>query len=138
MSLLHEHRLLQLLTVPCTPSPFNQCQVSRHAVVSKTELAPPPSLRKVFVLRLCCAVLLVNRELGFEGVPHRETVLVLPTVNCLVELTQMPFTGALFCLASYPMVWCSARTADMTLWLMQARHLACSVCCMAVHLDACN
>eukprot|EP00775_Hariotina_reticulata_P011875 gene11875-12019_t len=32
------------------------------------------------------------RELGFEGVPHRETVLVLPTVNCLVELTQMPFT----------------------------------------------
>jgi hypothetical protein len=25
-------------------------------------------------------------------VPHRETVLVLPTVNCLVELTQMPFT----------------------------------------------
>jgi hypothetical protein len=30
--------------------------------------------------------------LGFEGVPHRETVLVLPTVNCLVELTQMPFT----------------------------------------------
>jgi nucleosome binding factor SPN SPT16 subunit len=33
-----------------------------------------------------------RRELGFEGVPHRETVLVLPTVNCLVELTQMPFT----------------------------------------------
>ncbi|KAF6251518.1 global transcription factor [Scenedesmus sp. NREL 46B-D3] len=32
------------------------------------------------------------RELGFEGVPHRETVLVLPTVNCLVELSQMPFT----------------------------------------------
>jgi nucleosome binding factor SPN SPT16 subunit len=32
------------------------------------------------------------RELGFEGVPYRETVMVLPTVNCLVELTQMPFT----------------------------------------------
>lgn len=31
------------------------------------------------------------RELGFEGVPNRETVMVLPTVNCLVELTQMPF-----------------------------------------------
>jgi nucleosome binding factor SPN SPT16 subunit len=33
-----------------------------------------------------------RRELGFEGVPYRETVMVLPTVNCLVELTQMPFT----------------------------------------------
>lgn len=34
----------------------------------------------------------LHRELGFEGVPFRETVMVLPTVNCLVELTQMPFT----------------------------------------------
>lgn len=45
---------------------------------------------------LCCPAppptLLPCRELGFEGVPHRETVQVLPTVNCLVELTQMPFT----------------------------------------------
>ena len=32
------------------------------------------------------------RELAFEGVPHRSTVLVMPTVNCLVELTEMPFT----------------------------------------------
>lgn len=32
------------------------------------------------------------RELGFYGVPYRSTAFVLPTVNCLVELTEMPFT----------------------------------------------
>ena len=32
------------------------------------------------------------KELGFFGVPQRTTSLVLPTVNCLVELTEMPFT----------------------------------------------
>ena len=28
------------------------------------------------------------RELGFHGVPHRETVLLQPTTNCLVHLTN--------------------------------------------------
>ena len=32
------------------------------------------------------------RELGFFGVPHRATSFILPTVNCLVELTELPFT----------------------------------------------
>ena len=32
------------------------------------------------------------RELGFTGVPHRSAAFVIPTVNCLVELTEMPFT----------------------------------------------
>jgi nucleosome binding factor SPN SPT16 subunit len=32
------------------------------------------------------------RELGFFGVPHRSTCFVMPTVNCLVELTEIPFT----------------------------------------------
>ncbi|KAK9824573.1 hypothetical protein WJX72_011424 [[Myrmecia] bisecta] len=32
------------------------------------------------------------RELGFMGVPHRTTAFVMPTVNCLVELIEMPFT----------------------------------------------
>jgi len=32
------------------------------------------------------------RELGFFGVPSRATSFVMPTVNCLVELTEMPFT----------------------------------------------
>ena len=32
------------------------------------------------------------RELGFTGVPHRSASFVVPTVNCLVELTEMPFT----------------------------------------------
>lgn len=32
------------------------------------------------------------KELGFDGVPHRSTVRMYPTVNCLIELTEMPFT----------------------------------------------
>eukprot|EP00899_Mesostigma_viride_P015637 jgi/Mesvir1/24074/Mv10796-RA.1 len=32
------------------------------------------------------------RELGFVGVPYRSTNLMLPTVNCLVHLVEMPFT----------------------------------------------
>lgn len=32
------------------------------------------------------------RDLGFSGVPHRTTGFVMPTVNCLVELIEMPFT----------------------------------------------
>jgi nucleosome binding factor SPN SPT16 subunit len=32
------------------------------------------------------------RELGFHGVPARSTCFIMPTVNCLVELTEMPFT----------------------------------------------
>ena len=31
------------------------------------------------------------RDLGFHGVPNREMVLVQPTVNCMVNLTEMPF-----------------------------------------------
>ncbi len=32
------------------------------------------------------------RELGFHGVPARSSAFIMPTVNCLVELTEMPFT----------------------------------------------
>lgn len=32
------------------------------------------------------------RELGFHGVPHRETGFMMPSVHALVELTQTPFT----------------------------------------------
>ena len=32
------------------------------------------------------------RDLGFSGVPHRQTSFIMPTVNCLVELIEMPFT----------------------------------------------
>ncbi|KAJ1448969.1 FACT complex subunit-domain-containing protein [Pelagophyceae sp. CCMP2097] len=31
------------------------------------------------------------RDLGFHGVPHREMVLIQPTVHCLVTLTETPF-----------------------------------------------
>mmetsp|Transcript_2922 Transcript_2922/g.8893 ORF Transcript_2922/g.8893 Transcript_2922/m.8893 type:complete len:574 (-) Transcript_2922:748-2469(-) len=31
------------------------------------------------------------RDLGFHGVPHREMVLIQPTVHCLVNLTETPF-----------------------------------------------
>lgn len=32
------------------------------------------------------------RELGFSGVPHRSNVLLLPTTNCLVHLSETPFS----------------------------------------------
>ena len=32
------------------------------------------------------------RELGFEGVVHGRRVTLLPTVNCIVELSKIPFT----------------------------------------------
>ncbi|EIW72803.1 hypothetical protein TREMEDRAFT_14082, partial [Tremella mesenterica DSM 1558] len=32
------------------------------------------------------------RELGFEGVPFRSAVLLQPTTNCLVQLSEQPFT----------------------------------------------
>eukprot|EP00210_Caulerpa_lentillifera_P002529 g2426.t1 len=32
------------------------------------------------------------RELGFYGVPYRSNVFMMPTVNCLVELTEIPPT----------------------------------------------
>lgn len=31
------------------------------------------------------------RELGFQGTPHKEMILLQPTVNCLVNLTEHPF-----------------------------------------------
>ena len=31
------------------------------------------------------------RDLGFTGNPHKEMVQVLPTLNCLVNLTETPF-----------------------------------------------
>ncbi len=32
------------------------------------------------------------RELGFSGVPNRSQVLLLPTTNCLIHLSEYPFT----------------------------------------------
>ena len=32
------------------------------------------------------------RELGFHGVPHKSTAFIMPTVNCLVELVEVPAT----------------------------------------------
>ncbi|BEJ13264.1 hypothetical protein CspHIS471_0304380 [Cutaneotrichosporon sp. HIS471] len=32
------------------------------------------------------------RELGFSGVPHRTNVTLMPTTDCLVHLSEMPFT----------------------------------------------
>ena len=31
------------------------------------------------------------RELGFQGVPFKQNVLMQPTQNCLVQLTEPPF-----------------------------------------------
>lgn len=48
-------------------------------------------------LRLVCRDLNLEfeipfRELGFHGVPHRQTGFLMPSVNALVELIDMPFT----------------------------------------------
>ncbi|WVQ82770.1 FACT complex subunit SPT16 [Cryptococcus sp. DSM 104549] len=32
------------------------------------------------------------RELGFNGVPHKSIVLLLPTTNCLIHISEFPFT----------------------------------------------
>ncbi|WWC58713.1 FACT complex subunit SPT16 [Kwoniella dejecticola CBS 10117] len=32
------------------------------------------------------------RELGFSGVPYRSNVLLLPTTNCLIHISEFPFT----------------------------------------------
>ena len=32
------------------------------------------------------------RDLGFNGVPHRSNVLLVPTTHCLVHLSETPFT----------------------------------------------
>jgi nucleosome binding factor SPN SPT16 subunit len=31
------------------------------------------------------------RDLGFHGVPHRQLVLLQPTTDCLVYLSELPF-----------------------------------------------
>lgn len=51
----------------------------------------------VLIASLACSDLNLEfeipfRELGFHGVPARSTSFIMPTVNCLVELTEMPFT----------------------------------------------
>ncbi|ODO07204.1 FACT complex subunit SPT16 [Cryptococcus wingfieldii CBS 7118] len=32
------------------------------------------------------------RELGFNGVPHKSIVTLLPTTNCLIHISELPFT----------------------------------------------
>ncbi|OWZ71873.1 FACT complex subunit SPT16 [Cryptococcus neoformans] len=32
------------------------------------------------------------RELGFNGVPHKSIVALLPTTNCLIHISELPFT----------------------------------------------
>lgn len=35
---------------------------------------------------------LAYRELGFPGVPHKESTTIFPTLHCMVDLIQFPFT----------------------------------------------
>lgn len=37
-----------------------------------------------------CTFLLINYLSSFDGVPHRSTVLLQPTTNCLVNMTDQP------------------------------------------------
>lgn len=58
------------------------------------------------------------RQLGFSGVPHRSTAFVMPTVNCLVELIEHPFTVitcASILLVNLERVGFNLRNFDMTI-----------------------
>eukprot|EP00884_Botryococcus_braunii_P008699 jgi/Botrbrau1/17830/Bobra.0127s0074.1 len=58
------------------------------------------------------------RELGFMGVPHRTTAFIMPTVNCLVELIEMPFTVVTMSevnIVNLERVGFNLRNFDMTL-----------------------
>lgn len=52
------------------------------------------------------------RELGFHGVPHRTNSFIMPTVNCLVELTEMPFTVLTLSGAAHALGLCSRQRSD--------------------------
>ena len=51
------------------------------------------------------------RELGFHGVPARSTSFIMPTVNCLVELTEMPFTVITLAGEALCMLFCWSQAA---------------------------
>jgi nucleosome binding factor SPN SPT16 subunit len=105
------------------------------------------NVRALFVSKRCDGVNLRDmeldfeipfRELGFMGVPHRQTAFVMPTVNCLVELVEMPFTVVTMGevnIVNLERVGFNLRNFDMTLvfkvWLSccigpAARAVACS------------
>ena len=57
------------------------------------------------------------RSLGFNGVPHKSTSFVMPTVNCLVELVEQPSTVITMAdvgIVNLERVGFSLRNFDMT------------------------
>ena len=58
------------------------------------------------------------RELGFHGVPHRQTGFIMPSVHALVELVDQPFTVITMSevnLVNLERVGFNLRNFDMTL-----------------------
>ncbi len=57
------------------------------------------------------------RDLGFWGVPHKTTSFIMPTVNCLVELVDVPSTVITMAdvgIVNLERVGFSLRNFDMT------------------------
>lgn len=79
------------------------------------------------------------RELGFDGVPARATCFIMPTVNCLVELTEMPFTVitlAEVCVVNLERVGFNLRNFDMVIvWKDLDREPARIDAVQSKHLD---
>jgi hypothetical protein len=76
------------------------------------------------------------RELGFMGVPHRQTAFVMPTVNCLVELVEMPFTVVTMGevnIVNLERVGFNLRNFDMTLVFK-----VCFSCCIWSYYQGCG
>lgn len=81
------------------------------------------------------------RELGFMGVPHRSTAFVMPTVNCLVELIEMPFTVITMSevnIVNLERVGFNLRNFDMTLVFKVPPPPALPLCFTAAHIGWCN
>lgn len=82
--------LAQVGRPPCA------CRTALHPTCHTPTSTHPPSHRRRLPPAPCSDLNLEFevpfRELGFFGVPHRTNSFIMPTVNCLVELTEMPFT----------------------------------------------
>ncbi len=80
---------------------------------------------------VCCSNLGLEfeipfRDLGFFGVPHKTTSFIMPTVNCLVELVDVPFTAITMAevgIVNLERVGFSLRNFDMTFVFKVSLHI---------------
>ena len=67
------------------------------------------------------------RDFQFRGVPHRTTATLVPFVDCLVEITEMPFTVVTIAdinVANLERVGFGLRNFDLTFVFKVLPHLS--------------